>query len=434
MSQTTKLGLVLTPISDTAKNFRDYRDQMSGTGESNMKKIDAALGAPNGIAELDSNGHVLASQLPSFVDDVLEFANLAAFPATGESGKIYIAVNTNITYRWTGSIYTAIGSDLALGTTSSTAYRGDHGLIAYNHSQAAHAPTGAQANQTVTAGAGMNFTATSGNVTITMGAPGSLTGATTNSASGTTHTHAVTLTATNVGLGNVTNESKATMFTSPTFTGTPLTTTAAQTINNTQIASTAFVKTNFVASGSTATDAAVRYNGTTSLAGNFDGGTTAPAATTRLNYNGYLYTNRLYGAVYNDYAEFRPSKEPIELGRVAVESSGFITACKKRMSKAAMLTSDTYGFAIGEEITEYGFSIPIAVAGRVLVYFDKTLKKAELGDAVCSGANGTVSKMKWWERILFPERIIGTVSEIPTYTHWGSGNIEVKNRVWIKVR
>lgn len=80
-------------------------------------------------------GFIPSSQLPSYVDDVLEFANLAAFPATGESGKIYVALNTNLTYRWTGSVYSNMSPSLALGITSSTAYRGDFGDIAYNHSQ-----------------------------------------------------------------------------------------------------------------------------------------------------------------------------------------------------------------------------------------------------------------------------------------------------------
>ena len=81
------------------------------------------------------DGKVLATQLPSYVDDVLEFANLASFPATGESGKIYIAIDTNITYRWTGTGYAEISASLALGETASTAYRGDRGKTAYDHSQ-----------------------------------------------------------------------------------------------------------------------------------------------------------------------------------------------------------------------------------------------------------------------------------------------------------
>ena len=92
-------------------------------------------GQPNGVAELDDSGKVPSSQLPSYVDDVLEFDSRSAFPGTGESGKIYVSKNDNKTYRWSGSGYTEISASLALGETSSTAYRGDHGKAAYDHSQ-----------------------------------------------------------------------------------------------------------------------------------------------------------------------------------------------------------------------------------------------------------------------------------------------------------
>ena len=92
-------------------------------------------GANGGVAELDSNGKVPSSQLPSYVDDVLSYSSQSAFPATGETGKIYIAEDTNKTYRWSGSAYAEISASLALGETSSTAYRGDRGKTAYDHSQ-----------------------------------------------------------------------------------------------------------------------------------------------------------------------------------------------------------------------------------------------------------------------------------------------------------
>ena len=92
-------------------------------------------GANNGVAELDSTGRVPSAQLPSYVDDVLEYASLSNFPQTGEDGKIYVAEDTNRQYRWSGSQYVEISPSLALGETSSTAYRGDRGAIAYTHSQ-----------------------------------------------------------------------------------------------------------------------------------------------------------------------------------------------------------------------------------------------------------------------------------------------------------
>lgn len=90
-------------------------------------------GVAGGVAELDENGHVISSQLPSFVDDVVEYESPASFPATGETGKVYVSTSTNVTYRWSGTRYVAIGSDLTIGETSSTAYRGDRGALAYEH-------------------------------------------------------------------------------------------------------------------------------------------------------------------------------------------------------------------------------------------------------------------------------------------------------------
>lgn len=99
-------------------------------------------GAANGVAPLGADSKIASTYLPSYVDDVLEFASLAAFPATGESGKIYVAIDTAKTYRWSGSAYVVISETLALGETPSTAYRGDRGATAYTHSQATGNPHG----------------------------------------------------------------------------------------------------------------------------------------------------------------------------------------------------------------------------------------------------------------------------------------------------
>ena len=119
-----------------------------------------AKGSNNGVAELDSVGKVPASQLPSYVDDVIESATYAALPATGEAGKIYVTLNDDKTYRWSGSAYVEISASLALGETSSTAYRGDRGKTAYDHSQAAHARTDATNAAIVSGKLNINGTAT----------------------------------------------------------------------------------------------------------------------------------------------------------------------------------------------------------------------------------------------------------------------------------
>lgn len=91
------------------------------------------------------NGTIPTSCLPSYVDDVLEYESNNDFPSTGEAGKIYVNTNTNLTYRWSGTAYVEISPSIALGETSSTAYRGDRGKTAYDHSQSAHARTDATA-------------------------------------------------------------------------------------------------------------------------------------------------------------------------------------------------------------------------------------------------------------------------------------------------
>ena len=81
------------------------------------------------------SGKIPEANLPSYVDDVLEYNSKSNFPKSGETGKIYVDISTNLTYRWGGSAYVEISPSLALGETSGTAYRGDYGAIAYAHSQ-----------------------------------------------------------------------------------------------------------------------------------------------------------------------------------------------------------------------------------------------------------------------------------------------------------
>ena len=113
------------------------------------------VGAANGVAELDASGKVPSSQLPSFVDDVIEgylnaidgkFYRDSTYTTEipGEAGKIYVTLDTNVTYRWSGSVFTEISASLTLGETSSTAYRGDRGKTAYDHANDASRLTSAQ--------------------------------------------------------------------------------------------------------------------------------------------------------------------------------------------------------------------------------------------------------------------------------------------------
>lgn len=151
-------------------------------------------GSANGVASLDAGGKVPAGQLPSYVDDVLEASSLAAFPATGETGKIYVALDTNKVYRWTGSVYieispTAGNADTAtkLATARTISATGDAAWsVSFDGSG------NATAAMTLAASGAAAGTYKS----VTVDAKGRVTGGTNP-----------TLTKTDVGLGNVDNVS-----------------------------------------------------------------------------------------------------------------------------------------------------------------------------------------------------------------------------------
>lgn len=152
-------------LKDSTKKLSDLQDKLTeGDGididTNNKISVDISYltasrlgyipstekGAHSGVAELDSTGKVPSSQLPSYIDDVIDgyyndtdgkFYEDSSYTTeiVGQSGIIYISVDTNIQYRWTGTTFAALGGALQLGETSSTAYRGDRGKTAYDHSQ-----------------------------------------------------------------------------------------------------------------------------------------------------------------------------------------------------------------------------------------------------------------------------------------------------------
>ncbi len=112
----TRFGETLAAFEQFKRDINDKFDDFQGL-----------VGAPYGIAPLDGDAKVPSAYLPSYVDDVLEYATKGAFPVTGESGKIYVALDDNLTYRWSGSTYIEISKSLGLGETATTAYAGNKG-------------------------------------------------------------------------------------------------------------------------------------------------------------------------------------------------------------------------------------------------------------------------------------------------------------------
>ena len=152
-----------------------------------------------------------------------------------------------------------------------------------------------------------------------------------------------------------------------------------------------------------------------------------------LGVAGNIYASKVYGAVWNDYAECRESNEFIDAGYVVKENGDdTLSLADGRLIYGCSIVSDTFGFMIGETDKAH---TPIAVSGRVLAYpyENREVFRHNIGCFVCSGPNGTVSLMDKEEVWNHPEAIIGQVSAVPDYEYWGN-NVKVNGRVWIKVR
>lgn len=168
---------------------------------------------------------------------------------------------------------------------------------------------------------------------------------------------------------------------------------------------------------------------------NFNAGTNTTTA--QIEFRGSdnsIRASKVYGAVWNDYAEYRETKEIIESGRCVCEvGDDTMVLTTARLQKGCKIISDTFGFSIGETETA---KTPIAVSGRALVYLyeDREEAKNHIGDFVCSGPNGTVSIMTTEEYFKCPQAVVGTISAIPDYEEWGTGKVKVNNRIWIYVK
>lgn len=148
----------------------------------------------------------------------------------------------------------------------------------------------------------------------------------------------------------------------------------------------------------------------------------------------YVDGGVLYGAAWNDYAEFRQINNKVECGRCVVENGDdTMSLSAARLQPGAEIISDTYGFVIGAQKEK---SQPVATSGRVLAYPYESRKefKNNIGKPVCSGPNGTVSIMTDEEYQKYGYLAIGTISAIPEYEYWGENNVKVDNRVWIRVK
>lgn len=147
--------------------------------------------------------------------------------------------------------------------------------------------------------------------------------------------------------------------------------------------------------------------------------------------NNVITGQKVRGAVFNDYAEYRESMV-MQPGVCVVETGyGDLERSTERLQLGAAITTDTFGFSIGQ--TDKA-QTPVAVCGRVLAYPYEDRYEFTAGAAVCSAPDGKVSLMTREEIKEWPDAIVGYVSEIPEYDYWGTEKIYVNGRIWIKVK
>lgn len=184
----------------------------------------------------------------------------------------------------------------------------------------------------------------------------------------------------------------------------------------------------------TASDTAegtVKFTGTSTSEGTFNGGTTAPTGTQRLNYEGYFYATRVYNAVWNDIVDFveAPAELAVEYGKVYIRNKAYVVEKSSQYMQKGILgiASDTFGIAAGkvEEINQ----IPIAIGGYVLAY---TRGVYEPGTVLTSDSEGYLIEMSEKDKVAFPERMVATFDRPEAKEVWNG--IVVNGRNWVKVK
>jgi len=123
----TSLSSLKASLDAQQKNLENHNQSIVNLNN-NLTSLTTEVGTKMTKSEfVGEDGKILAEVLPSYVDDVLEYTTLTAFPKAGETGKIYVALDTNKTYRWGGTSYVIISDTLAIGETAGTAYAGNKG-------------------------------------------------------------------------------------------------------------------------------------------------------------------------------------------------------------------------------------------------------------------------------------------------------------------
>lgn len=449
-------------------------------------------GAKNGVASLDANGLVPSSQLPSYVDDVLEYSAKSGdkgFPAKGETGKIYVDTSSNLTYRWSGSAYVEISPSLALGETSSTAYAGDKGktlatnLSNHTSNTTVHITANERTSWNGKENASNKVTSWSSTTSDTKYpseklVKDSLDGKYAKPSGGIPKSDLASAVQTSLGKAdtalqkhqdisgkeNTSNKVKSWSSTTTddhypseklvkdsldgkanTFSVSSLNTTASwgSAVTVGTVAGTALKFTmpsnptaDFDYRGRANTWSAVNTFSSSSDVNS--GSSTASGAIIASNGGiwaaGGIRGNKVYNAVWNDLADCIPVDDECELTPgycYCFDGEKYYKSSKYLDDGIIGIHSDTYGMHMGYK--DNCKQMDVAVAGFVLAYVDK---EYPVGTPLTCTENGYLTQIERSDKMEYPEKIVATYWKNEPSEYWGGekDKIKVNGRKWVKIK
>ena len=412
-------------------------------------------GVSNGVASLDANGLVPSSQLPSYVDDVLEYSAKSNFPAKGETGKIYVDTSSNLTYRWSGSAYVEISPSLALGETSSTAYAGDKGktlatnLSNHTSNTTVHITANERTSWNGKENASNKVTSWSSTTSDTKYpseklVKTALDGKYAKPSGGIPKSDLASAVQTSLGKAdtalqkhqdisgkeNISNKVKSWSSTT-TDANYP-----SEKLVKDSLDSVYSAITNFDYRGRANTWSAVNTFSSSSDVNS--GSSTASGAIIASNGGiwaaGGIRGNKVYNAVWNDLADCIPVDDDCELIPgycYCFDGEKYYKSSKYLDDGIIGIHSDTYGMHMGYK--DNCKQMDVAVAGFVLAYVDK---EYPVGTPLTCTENGYLTKIEKSDKMEYPEKIVATYWKSESSEYWGGekDKIKVNGRKWVKVK
>ncbi len=150
---------------------------------------------------------------------------------------------------------------------------------------------------------------------------------------------------------------------------------------------------------------------------------------------GHFKAEKVWNAVWNDIADFQRLDDRLEYGRCYVDTPSGAKICSSRCQMSVIgIASDTFGFGVGSgNPNNQSKEIPIAVVGWTLAHVDQEYLP---GTVLTNDERGGLTKMSFFEKLLYPERIVAIYKRKETQIEFGSQEkkVQVLGRHWVKVK